>query len=46
VFKVARINASSYGLKLVCIICKYECDYVWIDVIALVNELAYDYVMN
>jgi len=41
-----RYNARSYGLELVCIVCKYECDYVRIDVIALINGLAYEYVIN
>ena len=45
-FKAARINAQSYGLELVSIVWKYECDYVRIDVIALVNGLAYEYVLN
>jgi len=39
-------NARSYGLELVCIVWKYECDYVRIDVIALINGLAYEYVIN
>ena len=45
-FKAVCTNAYNYGLKLVCIVCKYECDHVLIDVTALVNGFAYDYVMN
>ena len=45
-FKAARINVQSYGLELVGIVWNYEYDYVWIDVIALVKGLAYEYVIN
>jgi len=34
------------GLKLVCIIYKHECDYVWIDVRTLINGLEFAYVMD
>ena len=39
-FKATRINGQSYRLELVGIVWRYECDYVWIDVIALVKGLA------
>ena len=38
--------ARSYGPELVCIVWKYECVYVHIDVLALVKGLAYGYVIN
>jgi len=46
VFTAVRINVQSYGLELVGILWKYECDYVRIDVIALIKGLAYEYVIN
>ena len=45
-FKAARMNVQSYGLELVRMLWKYECDYVLIDVITLVNGLAYEYVLS